>query len=155
MHAANFRLQWRVNSEEWRVSEGLRPYPFYSLFVILSLLWFCWSLDFLCDAAYKGTQGAKKFKILKIWWAQVDSNHRPHAYQACALTTWAMSPYKHVVVAFRLVEMNGIEPMTPCLQSRCSPSWATPPYSFQNEDAPFLRIKTLKIKQRLKAFPVI
>ncbi len=23
----------------------------------------------------------------KAWWAQVDSNHRPHAYQACALTT--------------------------------------------------------------------
>ena len=22
-----------------------------------------------------------------LWWAQVDSNHRPHAYQACALTT--------------------------------------------------------------------
>ena len=21
------------------------------------------------------------------WWAAVDSNHRPHAYQACALTT--------------------------------------------------------------------
>ena len=54
------------------------------------------------------------------WWAQVDSNHRPHAYQACALTTWAMSPY--------LVEISGIEPLTPCLQSRCSPSWAIPPY---------------------------
>ena len=25
------------------------------------------------------------FKVL--WWAQVDSNHRPHAYQACALTS--------------------------------------------------------------------
>ncbi len=24
---------------------------------------------------------------LSCWWAQVDSNHRPHAYQACALTT--------------------------------------------------------------------
>ena len=24
---------------------------------------------------------------LRPWWAQVDSNHRPHAYQACALTT--------------------------------------------------------------------
>ena len=23
----------------------------------------------------------------------MDSNHRPHAYQACALTTWAMRPY--------------------------------------------------------------
>ena len=27
------------------------------------------------------------------WWAQEDSNLRPHAYQACALTTWAMSPF--------------------------------------------------------------
>ena len=25
-------------------------------------------------------------------WAWVDSNHRPHAYQACALTTWATRP---------------------------------------------------------------
>ena len=23
----------------------------------------------------------------EVWWAEVDSNHRPHAYQACALTT--------------------------------------------------------------------
>ena len=23
----------------------------------------------------------------KVWWAQADSNCRPHAYQACALTT--------------------------------------------------------------------
>ena len=27
----------------------------------------------------------------------------------------------------RLVEDDGIEPTTPCLQSRCSPSWANPP----------------------------
>ena len=24
--------------------------------------------------------------IIKDWWAQMESNHRPHAYQACALT---------------------------------------------------------------------
>ena len=53
------------------------------------------------------------------WWAKVDSNHRPHDYQSCALTSWAIGP---------LVEMSGIEPLTPCLQGRCSPSWATPPY---------------------------
>ena len=23
---------------------------------------------------------------IPVWWAYVDSNHRPHAYQACALT---------------------------------------------------------------------
>ena len=34
-----------------------------------------------------------------LWWAQMDSNHRPHAYQACALTTWAMRPY--LVLSFR------------------------------------------------------
>ena len=26
-------------------------------------------------------------KKKRKWWAQMDSNHRPHAYQACALTT--------------------------------------------------------------------
>ena len=41
---------------------------------------------------------------------------------------------------FLLVEISGIEPLTPCLQSRCSPSWAIPPY---------ISGRTLKIKQRL------
>ena len=45
-----------------------------------------------------------------------------------------------------LVEMMGIEPMTPCLQGRCSPSWATPPsvwvsFSFLN--------RLLKIEQQV------
>ena len=31
---------------------------------------------------------------------------------------------------FLMVEMMGFEPMTPCLQGRCSPSWATPPNRF-------------------------
>ena len=27
------------------------------------------------------------YAVIKVlWWAKVDSNHRPHAYQACALT---------------------------------------------------------------------
>ena len=33
------------------------------------------------------------------WWAQVDSNHRPRAYQARALTTWAMSPFSFLGVS--------------------------------------------------------
>ena len=36
-----------------------------------------------------------RYAVFKVrWWAQVDSNHRPHAYQACALTSWAISPLK-------------------------------------------------------------
>ena len=26
------------------------------------------------------------------WWAKVDSNHRPHDYQSCALASWAIGP---------------------------------------------------------------
>ena len=26
------------------------------------------------------------------WWVWVDSNHRPHPYQGCALTSWATDP---------------------------------------------------------------
>ena len=28
------------------------------------------------------------------------------------------------------VEIKGFEPLTPCLQGRCSPNWAIPPFSF-------------------------
>ena len=29
---------------------------------------------------------------IKIWWAWVDLNYRPHAYQACALTRLSYRP---------------------------------------------------------------
>ena len=125
----------------------------------------------------------------------MDSNHRPRAYQARALTCWAMSPrigvrlrcllrenlFEKTVFSdsfqklfslwsksqvlfvlpwrssfgfwvlrltfisagclypsasampsfgrrYHRMEMMGFEPMTPCLQGRCSPNWATPPW---------------------------
>ena len=42
---------------------------------------------FSIEALFSDTCEIEKSEIAKIWWAQVDSNHRPHAYQACALTT--------------------------------------------------------------------
>ena len=35
---------------------------------------------------------AKRSAVEASWWTWVDSNHRPHAYQACALTCWATGP---------------------------------------------------------------
>ena len=40
-----------------------------------------------------------------------------------------------------MVEMMGFEPMTPCLQGRCSPSWATPPYKWFVVFSVFLSVK--------------
>ena len=35
--------------------------------------------------------------MFKRWWAQVDSNHRPHDYQSCALASWAMGPFRYLL----------------------------------------------------------
>ena len=34
------------------------------------------------------------FQLFKKWWAKMDSNHRPHDYQSCALASWAIGPYR-------------------------------------------------------------
>ena len=31
--------------------------------------------------------------LFKKWWAKMDSNHRPHDYQSCALASWAIGPF--------------------------------------------------------------
>ena len=33
-----------------------------------------------------GTSFSILYIQIHFWWAQMESNHRPHAYQACALT---------------------------------------------------------------------
>ena len=47
-------------------------------------------------------------------------------------TLWATSSawsFGHNVVdSLSTVEIKGFEPLTPCLQGRCSPNWAIPPY---------------------------
>ena len=42
-------------------------------------------LNLLPKIAY--VRSSRPTFLSKKWWAQMDSNHRPHAYQACALTT--------------------------------------------------------------------
>ena len=45
----------------------------------------------------------------KKWWAKMDSNHRPHDYQSCALASWAIGPYQlHFLGTFYLYPVNWI-----------------------------------------------
>ena len=51
------------------------------------------SFSVFCTLYSHNALNYQRTKIhLFYWWAQMDLNHRPHAYQACALTNWAMSP---------------------------------------------------------------
>ena len=66
------------------------------------------------------------FTIKSLWrlicssWAQVDSNHRPRAYQARALTSWAMSPQAVLVPLQLALELShgSIISLNRCLQLR-------------------------------------
>ena len=77
------------------------------LFVSYSSIYFIrfsmntYSLRFIFFWRVKSEELIDDF-LLKVWWAQVDSNHRPRAYQARALTTWAMSPFSFRYISFSL-----------------------------------------------------
>ena len=43
------------------------------------------------------TQSSRSWLLSSLyqkWWAKMDSNHRPHDYQSCALASWAIGPYR-------------------------------------------------------------
>ena len=116
---------------------------------------------FFVSSAYRYTPETKKFKISKNWWAQVDSNHRPHAYQACALTTWAMSPccYLRCVSptcpsSFRKWwRWTGSNRWPPACKAGALPAelhpraWAAPQKLNNDFSEPFLISLTLDVKQ--------
>ena len=69
---------------------------FYMVFSISydfsqALLYLSFSFLSIVLFSFQGTILKCFFSFQKLfiafWWAQMDSNHRPHAYQACALTT--------------------------------------------------------------------
>ena len=55
---------------------------FFALFALRSGLSVRLSVPLPLAPLHRSTS----FKINR-WWAQMDSDHRPHAYQACALTS--------------------------------------------------------------------
>ena len=91
---------------------------------------FCDSLDFLCFVGVSLYARNKKIQnIQKLVGSSglepptsrlsgVRSNHL--SYEPMLLSSVCLS-YLSLFLS-EVVEMNGIEPMTPCLQSRCSPS---------------------------------
>ena len=92
------------------------------------------------------------FEPFGSWWAQVDSNHRPHAYQACALTCWAISPCLVLACACGGDERDRTDDPLLAKQVLSQLSY-TPIFSFRAmrmfSHSPWGSLCTLKIKQRL------
>ena len=118
-----FLIRSFLNSRSWNFRRLIFRLTFTS-FLFLEKKLDVFSIKYL---SVFGFQGANS---LYSEWAWEDSNFRPHAYQACALTGWATSPYS-IDMDFIQMETERFELLTPCLQGRCSPNWATPPlFSF-------------------------
>ena len=78
------------------VDKSTCHYKCSSLFIMLAFLcsFFCclvgtmWTSPLVITSALPSSLCLPFYAAsFAAWWAQVDSNHRPHAYQACALTT--------------------------------------------------------------------
>ena len=60
---------------------------------------------------------------IRKWWAKMDSNHRPHDYQSCALASWAIGPYLASTRLFRYIisvpsKLNNVKTLTLCTDLR-------------------------------------
>ena len=51
------------------------------------------------------------------WWAKMDSNHRPHDYQSCALASWAIGPYLVDTSSISLASATSCPKLTHCAAS--------------------------------------
>ena len=90
------------------------------------------------------------FKTFLKWWAKMDSNHRPHDYQSCALASWAIGPFidfltsEKIHYAFLICFLFPVE----LLQPFRNYSLFLLPYSLNNCDAPWKLNKVYEIVKK-------
>ena len=61
--------------------------------IIITMFSFQGAFELLRNSMKYLFQGTSVNFLKKKWWAKMDSNHRPHDYQSCALASWAIGPY--------------------------------------------------------------
>jgi hypothetical protein len=66
-----------------------RKAPDYGIYALLELLANFWQNGFLMTSPQEGESENRRVYIGDEWWAWVDLNHRPRAYQYCG--PWSRS----------------------------------------------------------------
>ena len=89
------RLRWALNGA-WVSLETQWNLSYYRNFIQSLMKW--WRVPGsnrwppACKAGALPAELTPHFGFWK-WWAKMDSNHRPHDYQSCALASWAIGPF--------------------------------------------------------------
>ena len=110
-----------------RIASSASP-RFASQTAILFNKHFAFALNFAFAKFLVGTSGLEP-PTSRL--SGVRSNHLSYA------PIWLLGVRS--IFLYPMVEMRRIELLTPCVQGRCSPSWATPPF-FQGLGSPFVSL---------------
>ena len=65
------------------------------------------------------------------------ASHYPLLFSLAHTSKLASLRETFACIAHGFVEIKGFEPLTPCLQGRCSPNWAIPPWIRQPPALPY------------------
>src|SRR6202789_4332939 len=76
----------QTNANPWEAANTCSKYcPSNIRLSKIRLLRYCWSED--AENRLSTSESSPSVSSLKLWWAWIDSNYRPHPYQGCALAT--------------------------------------------------------------------
>ena len=73
------------------------------------------------------SQNPQNFEKTLLWFISIS-----FSLLTCLYTIWYFIQFSRYILessARLVVENKGFEPLTPCVQGRCSPSWANSPYA--------------------------
>ena len=97
---------------------------FTTVLLVVKIFWFLGlTLKLYSDLS----QNPQNFEKTLLWFISIS-----FSLLTCLYTIWYFIQFSRYILessARLVVENKGFEPLTPCVQGRCSPSWANSPYA--------------------------
>ena len=102
---------------------------FTTVLLVVKIFWFSrliFEIVSLLSISH-GFQNPQNFEKTLLWFISIS-----FSLLTCLYTIWYFIQFSRYILessARLVVENKGFEPLTPCVQGRCSPSWANSPYA--------------------------
>ena len=102
---------------------------FTTVLLVVKIFWFSRLIFEIVSllSIFHEFQNPQNFEKTLLWFISIS-----FSLLTCLYTIWYFIQFSRYIVepsARLVVENKGFEPLTPCVQGRCSPSWANSPYA--------------------------
>ena len=98
---------------------------FTTVLLVVKIFWFSRLINEI--VFWDLSQNPQNFEKTLLWFISIS-----FSLLTCLYTIWYFIQFSRYILessARLVVENKGFEPLTPCVQGRCSPSWANSPYA--------------------------